>query len=85
MRNGAPSTGRVPNYPVLHATSHLQAPTTVCAADVGRAIPIGVTYFFSEHIAARRFRISSGVTSSLCVATHQRCPKGSWSWPERSP
>src|SRR5262249_22591265 len=37
------------------------------------------------NIACTRACISSGATSSLCVATHQRCPKGSSSWPDLSP
>src|SRR5215471_16519486 len=42
-------------------------------------------YFYAVNIASTRFCISSGETSSLCVATHQRCPNSASSWPERSP
>jgi hypothetical protein len=40
---------------------------------------------FYRPAAAARFRISSGDTSSLCVAMYQRCPKGSSIPPVRSP
>ena len=38
---------------------------------------------FPANIPRRRLCTSSDAMSSVCVATHQRCPKGSSSWPER--
>ena len=35
--------------------------------------------------SAMRLAISSGETSSMCVATLHRCPNGSSNWPVRSP
>lgn len=42
-------------------------------------------YFYPRPAAAARFFISSGATSSTCVAMCHWCPKGSSRLPDRSP